>query len=498
MAQPRRLLTPPLAAKDPGMNLSRLAFIPAFLLAAAAVAQPPSSPPTTAQLRDAALNDRLALTIVEGLTTEIGPRLAGTEAEARARDWAVARLKALGFSNVHVEPTVMPIWIRGAETAEIIAPFPQKLAVTALGRSGATAAAGITAEVIGFDSVDALRAAPAASVRGRIVFVDHAMRPTQDGSSYGYFGPVRRSAPSIAAAKGAAAIVIRSLGTDHHRLPHTGSTVWDEGVERIPAGALSIPDAENLQRMLARGKVRMKLVLTPQRRADGASGNVVAEVPGSDPSAGIILIGGHLDSWDLGTGAIDDAAGVAITAAAAKRIMDSGRPRRTIRIVWFGDEETGGTGNKAYLAAHRNEPVVLVAESDFGADRVWRADFSFAPANAPLAERIAAALAPLGIARSTQPAQAGADLGAWVKAGVAGIDLQQDGTRYFDLHHTADDTFDKIDPAQLAQNVAAWTAMLHIAANAPEAISRLAPERLTCLPPRYRPRRCKQFKALRQ
>ena len=456
------------------MKQTIFALLPLLFLAPD-VAAAQARPTAAERLRESALGDEVALDIVEGLTTEIGPRLGGTEAEARARAWAVTKLKSLGFKNVHVEPTTMPVWIRGAETAEIVSPFPQKLAVTALGRSGATPPQGIIAEVVGFDSVEALRAAPEASVRGKIVFVTHQMRTTQDGSSYGYFGPARRSAPSIAASKGAAAIVIRSVGTDSHRVPHTGSTVWGEGVTPIAAGALSIPDAENLQRMLKRGKVSMKLVLTPERRASGPSGNVVAEVPGSDPSAGIVLIGGHLDSWDLGTGAIDNAAGVAITAAAAKRIMEAGRPRRTIRIVWFGDEEMNQSGSKSYLAAHRNEPIVLVAESDFGADRVWRVDFAFAPGNAALADRIAAGLAPLGIARGSEAANAGADLGGWVKAGVAGIDLQQDGTRYFDLHHTADDTFDKVDPAQLAQNVAAWTVMLDAVANAPETIIRTAP-----------------------
>jgi carboxypeptidase Q len=427
------------------------------------------------RLRDAALKDKVAYDIVEGLTTEVGPRPSGTEAEARAREWAVRKLKALGFRNVHVEQTRMEVWVRGAETAEIVAPFPQSLVVTALGRSGATPVQGLTGQVVGFDSIDALKAAPDAAVRGRIVFVSHAMKPAQDGSGYGYYGPVRRNAPAIASAKGAAAIVIRSLGTDYHRNPHTGATAWD-GVAPIPAGALAIPDAENLQRMLARGKpVTMRLTLTPRLVGERASGNVVAEVPGSDPSAGIVLIGGHLDSWDLGTGAVDDAAGVAITAAAAKRIMDAGRPRRTIRVVWFGDEETGGTGSKAYFAAHSSEKVVFVAESDFGADRIWRVDTGFAAANKPLAERIAAALFPLGITHKEGEVEAGADLGVWVKAGSAGADLQQDGTRYFDYHHTPDDTFDKVDPDQLAQNVAAWTAVLALVANAPEEIARRAP-----------------------
>jgi hypothetical protein len=450
------------------MKKPLLAALPVLALLSAAA---PSDP--AAKLRDAALDgDKVAWDIVEDLTTEIGPRLAGTEAEGRARAWALKRLKALGFSNVHVEDATMATWVRGAETAEIVSPFPQRLVVAALGDSGSTPPAGLTAEVAGFDNLDALRAAPAEAVRGKIVFVSHAMQANQDGSGYGYYGPVRRNAPAVAAQKGAAAIVIRSLGTDYHRNPHAGLTSWG-GVTPIPAGALSLPDAENLQRMLDRApKVMMRLILTPRFVGTQPTGNVVAEVPGTDPSAGIILVGGHLDSWDLGTGAIDDASGVAITAAAAKRVMDSGRPRRTIRVIWFGDEETGGAGSKAYFERHKGEKIVFVAESDFGADRVWRFESALSESNKPLADRIAAALFPLGINRGTGEVEAGADLGAWVKAGIAGADLNQDGTRYFDWHHTPDDTLDKVDPAQLRQNVAAWTAMLWHVANAREEVGR--------------------------
>jgi hypothetical protein len=446
-----------------------LSLLPLPLLAAA--------PPSPAErLRDEALTgDKVAWDIVEDLTTEVGPRLAGTEAEGRARQWAVKRLKGLGFRNVHVEDATMATWVRGAETAEIVAPFPQRLVVAALGDSGATPAGGVTAPVIGFDSIDALRAAPAEAVRGKIVFVSHAMQPNQDGSGYGYYGAVRRSAPAVAAQKGAVAVVIRSLGTDHHRNPHTGLTSWG-GVAPIAAGALAIPDAENLERMLKRSpNVTMHIVLTPRFVGNTATGNVVADVPGTDPAAGMILVGGHLDSWDLGTGAIDDAAGVGIVTAAAKRILDGPRQRRTIRVIWFGDEETGGAGSRAYFAAHRQDNVVFVGESDFGADRVWRFVPGFAEANTPLADRIAAALFPLGINRAAGEVEAGADLGAWVRAGAAGADLGQDGTRYFDYHHTPDDTLDKVDPAQLRQNVAAWTAMLSLVANAPEPIAKLPP-----------------------
>jgi hypothetical protein len=436
----------------------------------------PPQPLTNAQMRDDALrNDRLAYDIVEGLTTEVGPRLAGTEAEARARQWMAERFRALGFSNIRIETYDMPVWVRGEERAEIVAPFPQPLAITALGNSGATTARGIEAEVVGYDSMEAFLAAPADEVGGKIVFVSHAMTRSQDGSQYGPFGAARREGPTLASRRGAVAILVRSIGTDYHRNPHTGVQSFAEGVRPIPAGALALPDAEQLQRVLARAgqrPVRLRLVMTPRQIGRRQSGNVIAEVPGSDPSAGTILIGGHLDSWDLGTGAFDNAAGVAITTAAAHRVMRAGQPRRTIRVVAFGAEEVGLFGSLDYFRRHREgHDVVLVSESDFGADRIWRADFTLAPENAALQARIAGALAPLGIVPSREPAGAGADLGHWARAGVAAIDLNQDGTRYFDYHHTADDTLDKVDPAQLRQNVAAWTAMLLETANAPERIA---------------------------
>lgn len=439
----------------------------ALVLPFAALAQ---APDRVAALRDAALTDTVAYEIVEGLTTEVGPRLAGTEAEARARDWAMKKLKALGFANVRVEPFDMPVWVRGTETGEIVSPYPHRVALTALGNSGATPEGGITASVAAFDSIDALRAARPEDVRGKIVFVDHRMTRTQDGSSYGAFGGARRQGPSIASRLGAAAIVIRSIGTDVSRSPHTGVQAWDAGVTPIPAAALSIVDAENLGRILARGKpVTMKLVLTPRQIGIRQSGNVIAEVPGTDAQAGIVLIGGHLDSWDLGTGAFDDAAGVAITAAAAKRILDSGRkPRRTIRLVWFGAEEVGILGGNAYAKAHASEAHAFASESDFGADRIYSFDVSLPETAKPAVERLRRALAPLGIAPGTAVAGGGPDMGPIVATGVSAIDLNQDGTRYFDLHHTPEDTLDKIDPAQLRQNVAAWTAMLAIMSDAPE------------------------------
>jgi carboxypeptidase Q len=423
------------------------------------------------ELRDAALDDDLAYAITEGLTTEIGPRLAGTEAEAQAREWAIARLKALGFSNVRNEPFPLRTWVRGEERAEITAPFPQPLVLTALGNSAATPAEGLEGEVAYFPTLADLEAEPDANVAGRIVFVDHAMTRTQDGSQYGAYGAARRSGPAIASRKGAAAILIRSIGTDYHRNPHTGSTVFPEGVAPIPAAALSIPDAEQLERVVERGqRVRVRLTLTPRDLGIRESGNVIAEVPGSDRNAGMVLAACHLDSWDLGTGAFDDAAGCGIVAAAAKRIMDAGRPRRTIRILWAGAEEVGVFGGRAYFDAHRRERHDAAAESDFGADRVWRLRTGFTGTAEPINKRLAAALAPLGIAYAPGRASGGADVGPVIAAGTPGIDLNQDGTRYFDLHHTPDDTLDKIDATQLRQNVAAWTAMLAIVADAGEEI----------------------------
>jgi len=443
----------------------------ATAVAAPLLAQPaaPPSPPVVVApwintLREDALaNDHYAWDITERLTTEVGQRAAGTAAEARARAWAVAKLKAMGFSNVRVETFDMPVWVRGPESAEILAPFPQKMVVAALGNSASTGPAGVTGQIVAFDSVDALRAAPDAAVRGKIVFIDHRMAPTQDGSGYGQFGAPRRQGPTIASNKGAIAIVVRSIGTDHHRNPHTGVMSFADGARPIPAGALTIPDAEQLVRILKRGQpVTMRLRLESTTIPNAQSGNVIAEVPGRDPALAPILVGGHLDSWDLATGAIDDASGVAIAAAAAKRIMDAGRPLRTIRIVWFGAEEVGLFGGNDYLARHGKEQHYAIAESDFGADRIWRVTSKLGPARRAEARMIGAALAPLGIVTGSFDEAEGSDIGPLLATGVPGVGLSQDGTRYFDVHHTPDDTLDKVDPAQLRQNVAAWTAMLAV------------------------------------
>lgn len=415
----------------------------------------------------------VAWDIVEGLTTEIGPRPAGSAAEDRARDWGAEKLKALGFTKVRVEEFRTLAWQRGEEHARLTAPYEQPLAITALGYSVPTPAGGLKAELVYFPTLAALEAASDGSLKGKVAFIDHAMRRAQDGSGYGPYGDVRRSGPSIAARKGAAGVVIRSAGTDSHRNPHTGVTVWAKDVSPIPAGAVSNPDADLIARIARRaaggkGPMQIDLTLMGKPAPDSLSGNVIAELPGRDPSLPMILLACHLDSWDLGTGAVDDASGCAIVTAAALAAQQEGGTLRTIRVLWSGNEEMGmeGGGGEHYVKLHGSEPHAVAMESDFGADRVWQVKYTAAAANEALTKKVSAALWPLGIVPHPGDADGGADIEAIIAAQkLAVIDLGQDGMHYFDLHHTPDDTLDKVDPAALQQNVDAWTAVLKVIAN---------------------------------
>lgn len=455
------------------MKKLALSLTAACLSATATIATAAPQLPDEAKIAMVAESDGLAWDFVEGITTEIGPRQAGTEAEKRGRDWAVQWLKAQGFADVRVEPFRMQTWVRGEERAAIISPYAQPMHITALGNSASTGADGLTAEVVYFPSHADLVDAPEGSLKGKIAFISHDMRPTQDGSGYGFAGPARWTGAGLAASKGAVATVIRSIGTEKHRTPHTGGTSFPDGMKPIPAGALSNPDADNLERMFARagGKpIAMHLELTPHWLGETDSGNVVAEVTGRDPSLPPVLLACHLDSWDLGTGAIDDGAGCGIIAAAARHVTHLGQPLRTIRILFAGAEETGLWGSKAYAAAHADEKIAVGLESDFGADRIWRIDSNFTESNPELYTALARSVARFGVAPSRVPANGGADLNIVREQKGALVDLQQDGTRYFDLHHTADDTLDKIDPAALRQNVAVWTATVAVLANYPDPI----------------------------
>ena len=413
-----------------------------------------------------ALNDPAAFDFVAALTTEVGQRLAGTEAHKRAVAWAEARLKAAGFENVHSEPFSFPAWIRGAESADIVAPVPQHLAITALGGSVATDANGIEAEIALFKTYDDLLAAAPGSLNGKIAVVTQRMVRAQDGSGYGAANRIRRRGPSEAAKRGAIGYLLRSLGTDNHRLPHTGALDYEDGAPRIPAAALAIPDADQLERLAALGPVRIRLLLTPTVQENAPSWNVVGEVKGTEHPDQVVLIGGHLDSWDLGTGATDDGAGLAIAFGAARLIAGlPQRPSRTIRVVLFGAEEMNFSG-AAYARAHEAEAgkIVVAAEADFGARNVYSVQLPGGADN-DFGHTLQRIIAPLGANVDYRPALFGGDdIRDLQKAGVPAASLRQDGLDYFNTHHTADDTLDKIDPKQLDQAVAVWSAFTYLAA----------------------------------
>jgi len=427
-----------------------------------------------AQLRDAALEDDTAWNWVEGLTTEVGPRLAGTRAEKAARDWTVRNLKALGFpaKAIRVEPFPLETWVRGDETARIVSPFPQPLVITALGRSASTGPEGLEAEVVVFETVDELERQPEGALEGRIAYIGHAMTKTQDGSSYGYFGKTRFQGPSIAASKGAIGCLIRSVGTHSHRLPHTGGTGWED-IAPIPAAALSPPDADQFERIAARGEtIRVKMTVTPEVLGTRQSGNVIADLVGSERPEEIVIVGGHLDSWDLGTGAVDDGAGVAIATAAVDLIRRSGmKPQRTIRVVHWGAEEVGLFGARAYAERHARtlDQHIIGSESDFGADIVYQVTGHVSEEGEQFIDEMLGLLAPLGVGRGIvgprYTGSSGPDLSPLNAKGLPRFRLKQDGRDYFDYHHTPDDTLDKIDPEKLRQNVAVYAVFLWLAAN---------------------------------
>jgi carboxypeptidase Q len=417
-----------------------------------------------------ALVDRTGYTMVESLTTEVGPRLAGSEAEQRARLWALKKLKVLGFDNVRVEEFSLPLWQRGTERVEIISPFPQQLSVTALGGSESTGPNGIEGEVVSFDSLAALAAQPEQSLVGKIVFIDEVMTRTQDGSGYGVAAKKRRETAYEAHRVGAHGALIRSAGTSSHRFPHTGQMhrAGDEYAPSVPTAALAAPDADQLSRALTRATpIVLRIVLETQLTPNATSGNVIAEIVGREHPEQIVLLGAHLDSWDLGTGAVDDGAGVGIVVGAAKLLLDSlpDGPKRTIRIVLFGAEEVGVIGAQAYAKAHAAElnNHVVAAESDFGAGKIWRFDTRVGEQKLTAVHAIAGALSPLGIAGGSNEARGGPDLYFLREAGVPVVSLVQNGWDYFDLHHTANDTFDKIDADKLAQNVAAYAVFAYLA-----------------------------------
>jgi carboxypeptidase Q len=445
-----------------------------------AAVQPLPLEATAAALRDRALSgDNPALDFTRELTTRFGPRPAGSPNEQAAAAWAAERLKAMGFENVQVQDFPVTGWKRGEERAELITAqgIHQPMVAVALGHSPATPPEGLEGEVVVFDSLEALQAAPDGSLAGKIAMVDRKMVRMQDGSGYGPISFIRAMGPSVASKKGAIAFLLRQAGTDNHRLGHTGTTRYVDGKVQVPAFAVTIPDADQIDRLRALGgAVRVKLFSSASYVTGTHSQNVIAEIRGREKPDEVVLLGAHMDSWDQGTGAIDDGTGDAIIMAAAKLIKDlPQRPRRTIRIVFYGSEEPsqpnppgGAFGGNAYLNAHKDTVGLHIAagESDFGADRIYSLNLPRGAQGSDFAKLAGRVLDPLGVLVTDRPGtEGGTDVGPTVEAGTPVFELNQDGSRYFDLHHTPDDTFDKIDPAQLSQNVAAWAALVWLIAD---------------------------------
>jgi carboxypeptidase Q len=424
---------------------------------------------TAAALRDRALQGNIAFKFIEGVTTEVGPRLGGTPAEKKAAEWSVAQLKALGFQDVRIEEFQIDGWVRGAESASVTAPFPQAITITSLGGSVATPKGGLEAEVALFKTYDDFLRAPADCCKGKIVLVTQRTVKAQDGAGYSATVRNRSSGPAEAAKRGAVAYMLRSLGTHSHRFPHTGAIRYEAGVPRVPSAAVSPPDVEQIERMAARGQpVRIKFDIQPRLAGPSTSYTVVGDIKGTDKADEYVIISAHLDSWDLATGALDDAAGMGITAAAGKLILDlPQKPRRTIRIIFFGTEETALQGAYAYAKAHPDllPKVFAGSESDFGAGPVYQFLTRFNPAVLPAFAPLRRVLAHVNVGPGPNTALGGPDMTPFREAGVPVFTLQQDGRDYFDYHHTPDDTLDKIDPKNLDQNVAAWAATTWVLAN---------------------------------
>ena len=447
----------------------RLAPLLLALVALPAFAQttiPQSALDQVPALRERALADRTGWNVVESLTTEVGPRLAGSEADARAVEWAKAKFRQLGYDKVWTEPVTFPKWVRRSEHAEVLGAHAQPLIVSALGNSpGGT----VEGEVVRFPDLAALQAAVDGSLAGKIAFVDYQMQRHRDGHDYGNGGGIRGKGPATAIHKGAIGFLMRSAGTETSRAPHTGMTRFEDGQKPIPSAALSTIDAAQLARLLALDPhTRVRLALDCGMEGDYTSQNVIGEITGRGPRKDeVVLMGGHLDSWDPGTGAIDDAAGIGISMAAGA-LLKPLHPKRTIRVVAFANEERGLFGGKVYAAANAGNIAKhqIVSESDFGAGRIYSFNTN-APESAKAAvDQIANALKPLGIEVIDGEGGPESDIGPIAQLGAAWASLSHDGTHYFDLHHSAEDTLDKIDPDDLAQNVAAYAVFAWLAAQA--------------------------------
>jgi carboxypeptidase Q len=439
------------------------------------------------RIREAALSDDFALRELRHLTNNIGPRLSGSAQAAHAVDYVADEMRALG-ATVTLEKTMVPHWVRGIETGALVnwkgmAPNTiQKIVLTALGGSGATPAAGITASVVVVPDFDAFKRLTEGAVKGKIVLFNHAFDKELaaqglGGEAYGQAVPYRGAGPSLAASAGAIAVLVRSVGGADYRLPHTGGAFYDPALPRIPAAAVTAEDADLIADLAAQGPVQMHLTLTPQTLPKVESYNVIADWKGSTHPEQIVIVSGHLDSWDLGTGAIDDGAGVAVSMQVIHLMQKLDiHPQRTIRFIAWMDEESGGEGAETYAVDHAAEITEHVGalESDLGCDHPTGITFAGSPDLIEWLAPVARQLNPIGASLVTAGADVGEDVMSVVSKGVPGFTPTQDSRYYFNYHHTAADTFDKVDARHLGENAAVMAVLAYALADASTAAPRAA------------------------
>ena len=420
-----------------------------------------------ATAKDAGSNfawDRLAF-----MTDTFGPRLSGSANLDATLRWAEAEMKKDGFENVRLEPVMVPQWIRGDESLEILEPFPNKVPILGLGGSVSTRSEGTTGELMIVKSFDELTARKD-EARGRIVLFNVVY------TNYGETVRYRGGGASAAAKVGAVAALVRAVGPPGMRTPHTGGMQYQDGIPKIPTAAIPTEDADRFDRMAKRGqKITLRLKMDAHFLDDAPSANVVGELRGSEKSDEVVLLGGHIDSWDPGTGAMDDGGGCVVTWEALRLLKTLGlKPKRTIRVVLFTNEENGGAGGNAYRDAHKAEldKHVLALESDSGVFRPHGFGFTGSDAARKTLAEIASLLKPLG-ADVIGPQGGGADIGPSVAAAkIPSASLEVEGAKYFLLHHTPADTIDKLDPKDLADNAAAIAFLAYVVADLPTALPR--------------------------
>ena len=486
------------------MAARRFIFGIGFLICAvravsAAAPEPPSSPTPTAtpnvfsaqtladlkRIQQAALSSDYAYRQVAHLSNNIGPRLSGSAQAAKAVEYVAGELKAIGC-DVQLEKVMAPHWVRGEETAALVS-WPgmaegttQKIVLCALGESVATAKEGITADVVTVKNFDELKAMPRDKLAGKIVLFNYPFDKQMaaqghSGEAYGQAVAYRSDGPSAAARQGAVACLIRSVGGADYRIPHTGQTKYADDAPKIPAGAVTSEDAELIVELVKQGPVKMKLTLTPQTLPNVESANVIGDVKGSEHPEQVVVVSGHLDSWDLGTGAIDDGAGVAVSMEVANIVRKLNlKPKRTIRVIAWMNEENGLAGAKQYAKNHEKDWANHFAaiETDGGADHPVGLHVKAKPEVKAMLKAVAAILQESGAGALNLSESSGADIGPIEKAGVPSFAPIQDNRFYFNYHHTAADTLDKINPKYLSETSAVIAVYAYALANSEQPLPR--------------------------